>query len=331
VTITSAAETAFVGDVQNLAENPWIGASEDGNDTDAVFDWVTDEAFGFTSFAAGQPDDDAAFGGNGECLHITDAAGDWNDTNCDIDTFVVGRICEFSLDTCGDGVLQTVNGETCDDTNTTSGDGCDATCLAEAVCGDGVVNGGEECDDTNTTSGDGCSSTCVSELFFSEYVEGSSLNKALEIRNTLGAPFDLGANNCSVRIYQNGSATAATPLALTATIPANDVVVICEDSAGAALASLCDISTGSVVMTFTGDDALELVCGGRRLDLIGDVGFDPGAEWGTGNTSTENNTLRRKCAFQNGDTVDDAFDPSVEWVGFATDTFDGVGSPTCEP
>src|SRR5512132_4183336 len=34
---------------------------------------------------------------------------------------------------------------------------------AFAVCGDGTIDAGEECDDGNTTSGDGCSATCVFE------------------------------------------------------------------------------------------------------------------------------------------------------------------------
>ncbi|MBV8760464.1 MAG: DUF4215 domain-containing protein [Deltaproteobacteria bacterium] len=65
---------------------------------------------------------------------------------------------------CGDGTLDT--GEQCDDGNTTSGDGCSATCTIETpanVCGDGHVGGTEQCDDGNTTSGDGCSSTCHAE------------------------------------------------------------------------------------------------------------------------------------------------------------------------
>ncbi|HSN24636.1 MAG TPA: DUF4215 domain-containing protein, partial [Kofleriaceae bacterium] len=32
-----------------------------------------------------------------------------------------------------------------------------------AMCGDGVVDGSEQCDDGNTTSGDGCSATCELE------------------------------------------------------------------------------------------------------------------------------------------------------------------------
>ena len=39
---------------------------------------------------------------------------------------------EFEVAQCGDGVLQT--GETCDDANTTPGDGCDAMCQNEARC-----------------------------------------------------------------------------------------------------------------------------------------------------------------------------------------------------
>ncbi|HEU0032639.1 MAG TPA: DUF4215 domain-containing protein [Kofleriaceae bacterium] len=64
---------------------------------------------------------------------------------------------------CGDGHVD--EGEECDDGNTTSGDGCSATCEIETppCCGDGHVDPGEECDDGNTTSGDGCSATCEIE------------------------------------------------------------------------------------------------------------------------------------------------------------------------
>jgi predicted extracellular nuclease len=61
--------------------------------------------------------------------------------------------------------------------------------------------------------------------------------------------------------------------------------------------------------------------------VIGQLGVDPGAEWGTGLTSTADNTLRRKPTIQAGDpTTGNAFDPAAEWDGFATDTFDGLGS-----
>ena len=80
---------------------------------------------------------------------------------------------------------------------------------------------------------------------------------------------------------------------------------------------------------FNGDDAVVLRKGTTVIDVIGQIGVDPGTEWGTGLTSTADNTLRRKVtiapATPNGS---DAFDPSLEWEGFATDTFGGLGSHT---
>ena len=63
---------------------------------------------------------------------------------------------------CGNGVVEP--GEACDDGNTVSGDGCNATCTSIETCGNGVADfGGEECDDGGTANGDGCSSTCTLE------------------------------------------------------------------------------------------------------------------------------------------------------------------------
>ena len=67
----------------------------------------------------------------------------------------------FTEATCGDGVVGA--GETCDDSNTSDGDGCDALCQLEPVCGDGVIEGAETCDDGNTLDGDGCGAGCQSE------------------------------------------------------------------------------------------------------------------------------------------------------------------------
>src|SRR5205085_2911646 len=63
--------------------------------------------------------------------------------------------------TCGDGKVG--GSEECDDGNTTPGDGCDASCKAEAgpACGDGNIEKDEECDDGNVVSGDGCDANCV--------------------------------------------------------------------------------------------------------------------------------------------------------------------------
>jgi len=88
-TITSAVEESYALAAQISGQNPWIGAVDDGNDTDDVFAWVTGEPWLFRHFAQGEPDD------GGECLHLVDALGAWNDTNCGFAGFVVGRLCEF--------------------------------------------------------------------------------------------------------------------------------------------------------------------------------------------------------------------------------------------
>jgi cysteine-rich repeat protein len=161
-TITSAPEDALVHSVQNPGQNPWIGATDEV--TEGAFDWVTDEPFGFSHFAAGEPDDDIGLGGNGDCLHLDNPAGEWADTNCNIATFVQGRICEIEPNACGDSILQSFQGEECDDSNNTSGDGCSATCQLEVGCGNGTLDVGEECDDDNVVSGDGCSASCTLEV-----------------------------------------------------------------------------------------------------------------------------------------------------------------------
>jgi cysteine-rich repeat protein len=70
---------------------------------------------------------------------------------------------DCTLVVCGDGLTQGT--EECDDGNTTSGDGCSATCTDEpAACGNGVVEhcAGAVCDDSDSAAGDGCGSTCQS-------------------------------------------------------------------------------------------------------------------------------------------------------------------------
>jgi cysteine-rich repeat protein len=59
--------------------------------------------------------------------------GLWADTNCDLDTFVTGRLCEYEPNPCGDSVIQSSAGEQCDDGNRTDGDGCPSTCQDESL------------------------------------------------------------------------------------------------------------------------------------------------------------------------------------------------------
>ncbi|MEW6580162.1 MAG: ExeM/NucH family extracellular endonuclease [Chloroflexota bacterium] len=170
------------------------------------------------------------------------------------------------------------------------------------------------------------------DLFFSEYVEGSYNNKALEIYNGTGAAINLATGNYVVASYHNGGTTVTAQVALTGSVSANDVYVLAHGSASFASAAYVDQTTSTTLGWFNGDDAVILWkggVGGTILDVIGQVGFDPGFQWGSGLASTADNTLRRKITICAGDTnPDDAFDPSVEWDGYADNTFDGLGAHT---
>jgi predicted extracellular nuclease len=161
-------------------------------------------------------------------------------------------------------------------------------------------------------------------VFFSEYVEGSSNNKALEIYNGTGAPIDLASGGYNVEMYFNGSTSAGLTINLTGTVAHDDVFVLAQSSASPAILAAADQTNGAG--WYNGDDAVVLREGSTVIDSIGQVGVDPGTEWGSGLTSTADNSLRRKSSVGIGDpNPADAFDPSVEWDGFATDTFGGLG------
>jgi uncharacterized protein len=167
----------------------------------------------------------------------------------------------------------------------------------------------------------------TSELFFSEYIEGSSNNKALEIYNGTGASVDLAAGGYNVQMFFNGSASAGLTINLIGTVADGDVFVLAQSSASATILAQADQTNGAG--WFNGDDAVVLRKGTTVIDTIGQIGIDPGSEWGSGLTSTADNTLRRKADMCAGDPDgSNAFDPALEWDGYATDTFDGLGVHT---
>ena len=145
-------------------------------------------------------------------------------------------------------------------------------------------------------------------VFISEYIEGSSNNKALEIYNGTGADVNLGTSGYNVQMFFNGSAAAGLTINLTGTVADGDVFVIAQATADAAILAQADQTNGAG--WFNGDDAVVLRKGTTVLDVIGQIGFDPGTEWGTGLISTADNTIRRKTSVTGGDTNGlDVFNP----------------------
>ena len=161
------------------------------------------------------------------------------------------------------------------------------------------------------------------DLRFTEYVEGTSNNKALEIYNDTGAPVSL--TGYQVRMYFNGSASAGNTIVLSGTVADDDVFVLANASADSAVLAVADQTDAA--SWYNGDDAVELAdSSGTTIDVIGQIGFDPGSEWGSGLTSTQNNTLRRIEKITTPDSNgSDAFIPTAEWDGFDQNTFDGLG------
>jgi uncharacterized protein len=163
----------------------------------------------------------------------------------------------------------------------------------------------------------------AADLYFSEYIEGSSNNKALEIYNSSASAINL--SGYKVEMYFNGSNSAGLTVNLTGSIPANGVFVLAHGSANATILATANQTNSSG--WFNGDDAIVLKNGSTVLDSIGQVGVDPGSEWGTGFTSTADNTLRRKTSITTGDvSINNSFDPALEWEGYAQDTFDHLGT-----
>jgi len=156
-------------------------------------------------------------------------------------------------------------------------------------------------------------------LFFSEYVEGSSSNKAIEIYNGSGETVDL--SNYLVQTYVNGDTTARFEELLSGTLEPGDVFVICNSNIEDT--SNCDIT--SSVANFNGDDAIALinVSNGDTLDIIGVIGEDPGSEWEVVDGTTQNNTIIRFPEVTEGTT--DWTQGETEWFALPQDEFDSLG------
>ena len=169
------------------------------------------------------------------------------------------------------------------------------------------------------------SAPASADLIISEYIEGSSNNKAIELYNN--ADTELSLEGYTLGLYSNGSSSIGNSIDLTGTLAANTTYIISNPSAAAAILDIADET--STVTYYNGDDALVLTKDGVIVDSFAQVGVDPGSEWSEGGVTTVNKTLRRKDSITTGRTDSTAnFDPSEEWEQFDIDTFDGLGSHT---
>jgi hypothetical protein len=179
-----------------------------------------------------------------------------------------------------------------------------------------------------------CAQPFAQTLFFSEYLEGSSNNKAIEIFNGTGAPVDL--SQYTIKLGSNGGAWSTTNiLTPTVTLANNDVFVIVNASANAAIQAVADVQ--STVTYFNGDDCLGLFQGETMIDIFGVYQTDPGTAWDVAGVTgaTLNHTLVRKppvlagnlnWALQQGTNADDS-----EWIVYDQDYLTDLGTHVFTP
>lgn len=155
----------------------------------------------------------------------------------------------------------------------------------------------------------------------SEYVEGSSNNKAIELYNPSAVSIDL--SQYQLKFFFNGSTAAGTSIALSGMLNAGATYVIADnDASSEILAKTQLVSTASF---FNGDDAVVLYKQDEVIDSLGQVGVDPGSQWGSGDLSTQDNTIRRKTDALTADTVINDEVSLTNWLGFAKDDISDLG------
>lgn len=117
----------------------------------------------------------------------------------------------------------------------------------------------------------------ASDLFISEYVEGSSNNRAIEIYNGTGATVDLSSYTLKQAVNGEGwDKDVSYSLPLSGNLANNTTYVIANAQASAATVAKADLTIaysttaqGGRIMSFTGDDAMGLFKNNVLIDLIG--------------------------------------------------------------
>jgi endonuclease I len=173
----------------------------------------------------------------------------------------------------------------------------------------------------------GANLAVANDLFFSEYMEGSSSNKYVEIYNGTGEAVSL--EDYQLKLFSNGAATASSTLDLTGTLPNDEVLIIYNGSVNATILGIINAHgykiLSNALANFNGDDGVGLYVNGTLIDQIGIVGgADPGSAWtGTGvngSYSTLNKTLVRTSSVYQGNITYLWTGSTTEWNSYVEDT-----------
>lgn len=156
--------------------------------------------------------------------------------------------------------------------------------------------------------------TNATDLFISEYVEGSSNNKAIELFNGTGTSVNLA--NYSLKKQTNGDGVFGSELVLSGNLENGSAYLIVYNQASSTLLDKADLNSNSSCLSFNGNDAVALYKDGVQIDVVGVI--DQVANWGA------DVTLIRKSNITSPSTTYSADD----WDSNPQDYFDNAGSHT---
>ena len=172
----------------------------------------------------------------------------------------------------------------------------------------------------------------ASDIFISEYIEGSSYNKAIEIYNGTGSAVDLsGYALVLVNFSGSGNPTkdaSVQELQLSGTLNSGDVFVyyngLGDDSSfSTQLATISNKAINNAVINFNGNDYVYLKKDDAIIDVIGGTSISM-SEYPYSGAFAANVTLVRNANV----TAPNATYTTSEWAEYSQDTFSYLGSHT---
>ena len=223
---------------------------------------------------------------------------------------LVGNSLVWASSRCGDARIDAW--ETCDDGNSTGGDGCSATCQSES-CGDGIVQDGEECDDANPSDTDGCLSNCKLSACGDGHIQSG-----VEECDDGGNNDDSRPNTCRLDCMLPACGDGIVDSGESCDHATMNGGTLCSATCGLPTCGDGRVSPGEDCdLGAANSDFLPDTCRANCADpYCGDgvVDFNEECDEGRGINGTEASTCSRVCAFVRGasasDPTDDGTNPT---------------------